>query len=45
MFKNETNKIGDTIRVVGYLRPTTEPNESERKYLEGEFMVIAFWTG
>lgn len=43
MFRNETNKIGDTIRVVGYLRPTpNEPNEIERKYLDGTYMVIAF---
>lgn len=43
MFKNETNKIGDTTRVVGYLRPTpTESNENENKYLDGRYMVIAF---
>ncbi len=42
MFKNKTNKLGDTIRVVGYLRPATEPNAKERKYLDGEYMVIAF---
>ena len=41
MFKNETNKIGDKIRVVGYLIPT-EPNETEKQYLDGKFMVIAF---
>ncbi len=43
MFKNETNKIGDTIRVVGYLRPIPkESNENENKYLDGKYMVIAF---
>lgn len=43
MFKDETSKIGDTIRVVGYLRPTpTEPNEIERKYLDGKYTVITF---
>ncbi|WP_256014216.1 hypothetical protein [Desertivirga xinjiangensis] len=41
MFKNETNKIGDKVRVVGYLGPA-EPNKKEKKYLDGEFMVIAF---
>jgi len=41
MFKNEVNKIGDTIRVVGYLR-LTEPNGIEKKYLDSEYMVIAF---
>ncbi|RZJ47807.1 MAG: hypothetical protein EOO44_21940 [Flavobacterium sp.] len=38
MFKNEANKIGDKVRVVGYLRP----NEDEKKYLDGKYMVIAF---
>ena len=43
MFKNESNKIGDTIRVVGYLRPIpSESNENENKYLDGKYMVIAF---
>ena len=41
MFKNDSNKIGDEVRVVGYLGPA-EPNETEKKYLEGKFMVIAF---
>lgn len=41
MFENEKNKIGDMVRVVGYLRPA-EPNEIEKLYLEGKFMVIAF---
>ena len=41
MFKNEANRIGDKVRVVGYLR-TAEPNENEKKYLDGKFMVIAF---
>jgi len=42
MFKNEANKIADIIRVCGYLRPVIEPTESERKFLDGEYMVIAF---
>lgn len=43
MFKNETNKAGDTIRVVGYLTQTpTDANESEKQYLDGKYMVIAF---
>ena len=42
MFKNETNKVGDSIRVAGYVRPVSEPNESEKKYLDGEYMIIAF---
>jgi hypothetical protein len=43
MFKNETNKTGDTIRVVGYLTQTpTDANESEKQYLDGKYMGIAF---
>ncbi|WP_310558912.1 hypothetical protein [Flavobacterium sp.] len=41
MFKNEANKIGDKVRVVGYLRPN-DPNEAAKKYLDGKYMVIAF---
>ena len=41
MFKNDANKIGDKIRVVGYLRPS-EPDETEKKYLDTQYMVIAF---
>ncbi|MDI9868964.1 hypothetical protein [Flectobacillus roseus] len=41
MFKNKSNKIGDKVRVVGYLRPN-EPNKDEKKYLDGKYMVIAF---
>ena len=41
MFKNEGNKIGDKVRVVGYLNPA-EPNKTEKQYLDGKFMVIAF---
>ena len=41
MFKNDKNIIGDKIRVVGYLRPSA-PNETERKYLDGKYMVISF---
>ena len=41
MFKNEANKIGDKISVVGYLRPA-EPNEIEKNYLVGKYIVIAF---
>lgn len=45
MFSNDTNNIGDTVRVVGYL--STIPNNSEfekneGKYLDGEYMVISF---
>jgi hypothetical protein len=43
MFKNEISKIGDTLKVVGYLRPVpAELNEIEKKYLKGKYMVIAF---
>jgi|SRR5690606_4925218 len=41
MFNNETNKIDDEIRVVGYLRPSNA-NETEKKYLDSKYMVIAF---
>ena len=41
MFKNGLNKIGDRIRVVGYLG-LAEPNEIEKKYLDSKYMVIAF---
>lgn len=41
MFKNEKDTIGDKIRVVGYLRPSA-PNETEKKYLEGKYMVLSF---
>ncbi|MNR14385.1 hypothetical protein D3C85_1308590 [compost metagenome] len=41
MFKNEANKLGDKVRVVGYLNPA-EPNKPEKQYLDGKFMVIAF---
>jgi hypothetical protein len=41
MFKNEANKIGDKVRVVGYLNPA-QPNKTEKQYLDGKFMVIAF---
>jgi hypothetical protein len=45
MFNNDSNKIGDTIRVVGYLRPTPEKSEQDKlesKYLDGKYMVISF---
>ena len=42
MFKNDKNKIGDEIRVVGYLT-TVKDLRPEENYLDGEkFMVIAF---
>jgi len=41
MFKNDKNGIGDQIRVVGYLRPSA-PNETEKKYLTGKYMVLSF---
>ena len=41
MFKNDKNVIGDKVRVVGYLRPS-EPNETEKKYLDGKFIVLSF---
>ena len=41
MFKNEVNKMGDKVRVVGYLNPAV-PNETEKTYLDGKYMVIAF---
>jgi len=43
MFKNGINKTGDTIRVVGYLRPVpAETSENEKQYLDGKYMVISF---
>jgi len=43
MFGNEVNKVGDTIRVVGYLRPVpAKPNKIEKAFLDGKYMVIAF---
>ena len=41
MFKNDITKINEKVRVVGYLRPA-EPNETEKEYLNGKYMVIAF---
>jgi hypothetical protein len=41
MFKNEVNKVGDKVRIVGYLLPS-EPNEAEKQYLDTKYMVIAF---
>ena len=41
MFKNDINKVGDKIRVVGYLMPA-EPNDIEKQYLDTKYMVIAF---
>jgi hypothetical protein len=41
LFNNKGSKIGDTIRVVGYLnRP--QPNEAEKKFLDGKYVVLAF---
>ena len=41
MFKNEANKVGDKVRIVGYLIPS-EPNKAEKQYLDTKYMVIAF---
>jgi len=41
LFNDNINKVGDQIRVVGYL-VVAEPNESEKRYFEGKYMVIAF---
>ena len=41
MFKNDKNVIGDKVRIVGYLRPS-EPNKTEKKYLDGKFIVLSF---
>jgi len=41
MFKNETNKIGDKVRVVGYLI-IADPNETEKQFLDTKYMVIVF---
>lgn len=41
MFDNNKNKIGDTVRVLGKLRQTNDLNEEEKKYLDGDYMVIA----
>ncbi|MBS2101158.1 hypothetical protein [Carboxylicivirga linearis] len=41
MFNNKSNKVGDKIRVVGYLN-LAEPDEKEKEFLDTEYMVIAF---
>ncbi|WNH08817.1 hypothetical protein [Thalassobellus suaedae] len=42
MFKNKKNKVGDSIRVVGYLTKIKD-KRPEENYLDNEkFMVIAF---
>ena len=41
MFKNDTNKIGDKIRVVGYL-VTVDPSETKEQYVDTKYTVIAF---
>jgi len=41
MFDNKKNNIGDKIRVIGYLFQS-EPNESEKKFLESKCMVVSF---
>ncbi|WP_276373729.1 hypothetical protein [Chryseolinea sp. H1M3-3] len=41
VFKNESNEVGDKVRIVGYLIPS-EPNEVEKQYLDTKYMVIAF---
>lgn len=39
MFKNDSNKIGDKVRILGYLRTNKQNKES---YLVGKYMVIAY---
>lgn len=41
MFRNETNFIGDTIRVVGYLRKS-KPRKSAKQFIDTEFVVLCF---
>ena len=41
MFKNEANKKGDKIRVLGYLRQIV-PSGREQEYLDGKYTVIVF---
>ena len=41
MFNNDINKVGDRIRIVGYLIPS-EPNDTEKQYLDTKYMVIGF---
>ena len=40
MFDNKVNKVGDNVRVVGYLN-LSEPDENEKKFLDTEYMIIA----
>ena len=42
MFKNEKNKIGDKIRVVGYLTKIKDLRPEETYLKDEKFMVIAF---
>jgi len=43
MFKNKESKVGDTIRVVGYVTDTSQANDKEKKYLDdSKYIVIAF---
>jgi len=42
MFNNEANKIGDTIRVVGYLTKIKDKKPKENYFDNEKYMVIAF---
>lgn len=42
MFKNEANKVNDTVRVVGYLRKTNDKRPDESFLNDHVFMVLAF---
>lgn len=43
MFNNKESKVGDTIRVVGYVTEASKANDKEKKYLgNSKHIVIAF---
>lgn len=42
MFRNKESKVGDVIRVVGYLNPVPDKKGNEEDYLDGKYMAVAF---